>query len=574
MTGSDVRGVVLTRLDTAAARRWAVVTRAAFAARRAEIDALNVFPVPDGDTGTNLYLTFDAALDSARVEYEDRLRRGQPLADGDLGGEADAFARALLLTARGNSGVILSQIFRGFADEAAATGVSGVGAQGLAAAMTRADALAWSSVAHPVEGTILSVSRAAAGAATLAAEEAGEDLYAVSSAALEAARAALADTPNQLPRLAQAGVVDAGGAGYVLLLECLERVVTGDIGAESFAGDWARGDAGGPLHRRRPGWTQPATPLPTGGDLEPGGPAYEVMYLLAGAAGEAVEVLKERLDGLGDSLLVVGTGELHNVHVHVDDVGAAIEAGIAAGRPYRIRVTHFRDEGHREPEVAPQAAQAVVTCAAGEGLAGAFRSAGAWVVPSGPRRRANAAQFLEAVRSTGAARVILLPNDGDTLLAANAAVRVAAEQGLDLRVVAARTAVQGIAALAVYDPERSFGDNVLAMSSAAAATRNGAVTVATRQALTSGGPCRPGDVLGVVDGDIVIVGDDLTRVGAQVAERLLSSGGELLTVVSGEDATPALGDDVAQVVRRHRRDLEVTHVYGGQPVYPLLLGVE
>jgi dihydroxyacetone kinase-like predicted kinase len=295
------------------------------------------------------------------------------------------------------------------------------------------------------------------------------------------------------------------------------------------------------------------------------------MYLLSDTTDDAVEVLKERLDGLGDSLLIVGTGDLHNVHVHVDDVGAAIEAGIAAGRPHRIKVTHFRDQMTRQPD---SDAQAVVSCAAGEGLAGAFRSAGAVVVPSGPRRRANAAQFLEAVRSTGAGRVILLPNDGDTLLAANAAAKVAAEEGVDLRVVAARTAVQGIAALAVYDPDQPFADNVLAMSSAAAATRNGAVTVATKEALTSGGPCRPGDVLGVVDGDIVIVGDDLTRVGAEVVERLLSSGGELLTVVSGEEATPALGEDVAGAVRRHRRDLEVTQIYGGQPVYPLLLGVE
>ena len=563
MTGSGVGGDVLTRLDTAAARRWAVVTRAAFAARRAEIDALNVFPVPDGDTGTNLYLTFDAALDAARVEYEERERSGRPVDDTDLATEADAFARALLLTARGNSGVILSQIFRGFADEAAATGVSGIDAQGLAAAMTRADELAWSSVAHPVEGTILSVSRAAAAAARATVDDDGEDLYAVSSAALEAARTALAETPSQLPRLAQAGVVDAGGAGYVLLLESLERVVTGDVLAESLAGE-------DPL-RRRPGWTQPATPVRRGGDLEPGGPAYEVMYLLSDATDEAVEVLKQRLDGLGDSLLVVGAGDLHNVHVHVDDVGAAIEAGIAAGRPHRIRVTHFHDQLVTAPD---QDAQAVVTCAAGEGLAGTFRAAGAWVVASGPRRRANAGQFLEAARSTGAGRVILLPNDGDTLLAANAAAKVAAEEGIDLRVVAARTAVQGIAALAVYDPDRPFGDNVLTMSSAAAATRNGAVTVATKEALTSGGPCRPGDVLGVVDGDIVLVGDDLTRIGADVVERLLSSGGELLTVVSGEDATPALGEDVAAAVRRHRRDLEVTHIYGGQPLYPLLLGVE
>ncbi|MEP6631077.1 MAG: DAK2 domain-containing protein, partial [Lapillicoccus sp.] len=523
-------------------------------------------------------LTFDAALDGARAEYEERAQAGRPLDDADLMTEADLFARALLLTARGNSGVILSQIFRGFADEAAATGVAAIDGPGLASAMARADALAWASVTRPVEGTILSVSRAAAAAASSASSasssaaspgSADGDLYAVVSAALRAAREALARTPEQLPSLARAGVVDAGGAGYVLLLESLERVVTGDVGGASLTGD-------DPLRRRGGPHPPPAhpsilAPPPPAADLEPGGPAYEVMFLLSDTTDEAVAVLTARLDALGDSVIVVGRGDLHNVHAHVDDVGAAIEAGIAAGRPHRIRVTHFRDQQAARPDAA---AQAVVTCAAGEGLAGAFRSAGAVVVPSGPRRRASAGQFLEAVRASGAASVILLPNDGDTLLAANAAVRVAAEEGIDVRVVPARTAVQGIAALAVYDPDHPLADNVLAMSSAAAATRHGAVTVATKDALTSGGPCRAGDVLGVVDGDIVIVGDDLTGVGVQVVDRLLASGGELLTVVSGEDATPALGEDVARVARAARRDLEVTQLYGGQPLYPLLLGVE
>ena len=592
MTGSGPDGAGrLDRLDTGAARRWAVVTRAAFAAHRGEIDALNVFPVPDGDTGTNLYLTFDAALDAARVDYEARARDGRPVDDDDLVTESDLFARALLLTARGNSGVILSQIFRGFADQAAATEVTSIDAAGLAAAMGRADALAWASVTRPVEGTILSVSRAAATAAATAAADRA-DLQVVVTAALEAARQALRRTPEQLPSLARAGVVDAGGAGYVLLLEALERVVTGDVTGVQLSGD-------DPLRRRHGGLgthgphapaLHPVAPAGTSarpaagppgrdglddlgdlGDLGPDGPAYEVMYLLADATSEAVDTLRHRLDALGDSLLVVGRGDLHNVHVHVDDVGAAIEAGIAAGRPHRIRVTHFRDRPPSRPDVD---VQAVVTCAAGEGLAGAFRTAGAVVVPSGPRRRASAGLFLEAVRASGAGSVILLPNDGDTLLAANAAAQVAGEEGVDVRVVPARTAVQGIAALAVHDPDRSLSDNVLAMSSAAAATRNGAVTVAVRDALTSGGPCRAGDVLGIVDGDIVIVGHDLTTVGVEVVERLLASGGELLTVVAGEDATPALGDDVAGHVRSVRRDVEVTQLYGGQPLYPLLLGVE
>ncbi len=550
---------VLTRLDAVAARRWAVVARAAFASRRAEIDALNVFPVPDGDTGTNLYLTFDAALDAARTAYERRASTAGP-SSPELADESEVFARELLLAARGNSGVILSQIFRGFADEVAATGAEALDGAGLAAAVGRADTLAWASVTRPVEGTILSVSRAAATAAAAA----GPGLYAVTRATLEAARDALAATPNQLPALERAGVVDAGGAGYLLLLEALERVVSGDLASEALSGD-------DPL-KRRPGWTQ-RVPAPSrqGQDLDPDGPAYEVMYLLGDTTADAVATLRQHLDGLGDSLLVVGSGDLWNVHVHVDDVGAAIEAGITAGRPHRIRVTHFHDQRQSRPD---PTALAVVACAAGEGLAAVFRGAGASVVPSGPRRRASAGQLLEAARATAAPSVLLLPNDGDTLLAANAAAKVGTDEGLDIRVVPARTAVQGIAALAVYDADRDLGENTLAMSSAAAATRNGAVTIATKEALTSAGWCHAGDVLGIVDGDVAVIGRDLRQVGGEVVERLLSSGGELLTVVSGEDAPPKLGENVAASARIRRRDLEVTQLYGGQAVYPLMLGVE
>jgi len=550
---------VLTRLDAVAARRWAVVARAAFASRRAEIDALNVFPVPDGDTGTNLYLTFDAALDAARTAYERRASTAGP-SSPELADESEVFARELLLAARGNSGVILSQIFRGFADEVAATGAEALDGAGLAAAVGRADTLAWASVTRPVEGTILSVSRAAATAAAAA----GPGLYAVTRATLEAARDALAATPNQLPALERAGVVDAGGAGYLLLLEALERVVSGDLASEALSGD-------DPM-KRRPGWTQRVpSPSRQGQDLDPDGPAYEVMYLLGGTTADAVATLRQHLDGLGDSLLVVGSGDLWNVHVHVDDVGAAIEAGITAGRPHRIRVTHFHDQRQSRPD---PTALAVVACAAGEGLAAVFRGAGASVVPSGPRRRASAGQLLEAARATAAPSVLLLPNDGDTLLAANAAAKVGTDEGLDIRVVPARTAVQGIAALAVYDADRDLGENTLAMSSAAAATRNGAVTIATKEALTSAGWCHAGDVLGIVDGDVAVIGRDLRQVGGEVVERLLSSGGELLTVVSGEDAPPKLGENVAASARIQRRDLEVTQLYGGQAVYPLMLGVE
>jgi len=552
--------MVLTRLDAVAARRWAVVTRAAFASRRAEIDALNVFPVPDGDTGTNLYLTFDAALDAARTAYEVRATGAPDPARHELAGDSEVFARELLLAARGNSGVILSQILRGFADEIAATGARDLDGAGLASAIGRADDLAWASVTRPVEGTILSVSRAAATAGATA----GPSLHAVSVAVLGAARDALATTPSQLPALERAGVVDAGGAGYVVLLEALERVVGGDLGSDALAGD-------DPV-KRRPGWTRhlPA-PRPQGRDLDPDGPAYEVMYLLSDTTADAVATLRRELDGLGGSLLVVGSGDRWNVHVHVDDVGASIEAGIRAGRPHRIRVTHFEDRTRGRLDLF---APAVVACAAGEGLAAVFRGAGARVVMSGPRRQASTGQLLEAARATGTPAVLLLPNDGDTVLATNAAARVAIDEGLDIHVVPARTAVEGIAAMAVYDAGRDLAENALAMGRAAAATRNGAVTLATREALTSAGWCHGGDVLGIVDGDVAVIGTDLHQVGGEVVDRLLSSGGELLTVVSGEDAPPKLGENVAASARTRRRDLEVTQLYGGQAVYPLMLGVE
>ena len=559
---------MLERLSAADARRWAVVTRAALAARRAEIDALNVFPVPDGDTGTNLYLTFDGALDAVRTENE-RAGRAEP---SSLAEECSALARAMLLTARGNSGVILSQVVRGFAEAIAESGVATADGPLVAAALARASERSWRAVTHPVEGTILSVAKAAAEAAAGSAT-----LTEATESALRGATEALAKTTSQLPALQRAGVVDAGGAGYVLLLEALARVAhedggAGGLDAASFFDDqslqrrldWAPHGAG----VRSTDGTGAAS-SDEGAEADEG-PAYEVMYLLADADEDRVEGLKTTLDALGDSLLVVGGPDLWNVHVHVDDAGAALEAGVAAGRPYRVKVTRFADHPRRRPATGV----AVVACAAGPGLAAIFEDSGATVVSSGPGRRASAGQLLEAAREAHALTVILLPNDKDTLLAAEAAADAAEQEGIDLHVVRSRTAVQGIAALAVFDPSVSAARNLAAMSSSAAATRNGAVTVASREALTSAGPCQRGDVLGVVGGDIVTVGGDLLAVAEDVMGRLLSSGGELVTVVAGEDAPRGLADEVARWLRREHRDVEVTLIDGGQPHYPLLLGVE
>ena len=589
----------LSVLDLVAVRRWAVLTRSLFAARRAEIDALNVFPVPDGDTGTNLYLTFDGAVERTLATAE------VSSADALLA----VFSKHLLWTARGNSGVILSQLARGLAEGCA--GSAEIDGAVLAEGLRHAEARARQAVTDPKEGTILTVARAMAEAATSAAGPASSQrtsaptasdsttsdstasdsttsepaatvgVHDVAVAALDAAREALEHTPEQLEVLARAGVVDAGGAGLVVLLECLERVCAGQRAHSD-------GDASDRRTRLRP--DPPSAALSAARPVEDSAPAgtpeFEVMYLLRDSDDDAVDILRARLVELGDSVLVVGgdDGEW-NVHAHVDDAGAAVEAGIEAGRPHRLRITSLTDErgpGARVTRAeqagsSPGSGTAIVACAAGEGLEGLFEDAGAVVVRSGPGYRASTGGLIDAIRQQhvrGASGVVVLPNDGDTLLAAAAAVRAVADDGVEAHLVHVRTAVQGIAALAVYEPTAAASANVLAMQAAASATRHGAVTIANRAALTSGGPCEPGDVLGVVDGDVVIVGSDELVVAREVVHRLLASGGELVTVVAGVDAPRGLLQAVTDEARSAHHGIEVSLIDGGQAVYSVLLGVE
>ena len=546
------------------ARHWALVTRAALAARRSEIDALNVFPVPDGDTGTNLYLTLDGALDDVAAAHAEQGVLGR----ADLPTECAGLRRAVLMSARGNSGVILSQVIGGLCDVVLETGALEVDAGLLADCLERGAATARASVAHPREGTILTVADAAATAARTAAD-AGGGLADVSGAAVDAARAALLRTPEQLEVLARAGVVDAGGAGCVVLLESLHRVVTGA---------WTDDDAG--LLRAvrvepREEWRAEPDPGPGDGTAAApdgvDGPAFEVMYLLHTEDAAGVDRLRTRLDGLGDSLLVVGGPQLWNVHVHVDDAGAAVEAGLAAGRPERIRITHLAGQVAAHRDVVPVG---VVAGAAGPGVAALLEEAGAVPVPFAPGRRLSAGQLLEAARSTGAPAVVLLPADPDGMLAAEVAAEAGPGEGIHVHVVPARTTVQALAALAVLDPTQPVHATVVAMTGAAVSTRHGAVTVATTEALTWAGVCRPGDVLGVVGGEVAVLGGDLEQTAATVLDRLLSVGGELVTLLVGADADADLAHRVAARLGRERPEVEVTVLDGGQPTYPLLIGVE
>jgi dihydroxyacetone kinase-like predicted kinase len=259
--------------------------------------------------------------------------------------------------------------------------------------------------------------------------------------------------------------------------------------------------------------------------------------------------------------------------VHVDDVGAAVEAGLRAGRPHRVRVTHFAEQVER-PDPGTRQGRAVVVVAAGAGLGDLFVQAGATVVPGGVGRRPSTGQILEAISAAGAAEVVVLPNDRDSIAAAEAAARTAREaHDIRVAVIPTNAQVQGLAALAVHEPGRTFEEDIIGMTAAARHARSGAVTVAVRAAMTTGGPCQPGDVLGVIEGDFVLVGEDLFEVATGVLERLLGGGGELVTLVAGAEA-----DVLAERTAAHLHDahptVDVVVYHGGQQRYPLLVGVE
>lgn len=542
---------MLATVDAAALRRWCSAAVDALETHRAEIDDLNVYPVPDGDTGTNLLLTMRAGVES--------VRREQP---ADLPAIAAVLARGALLGARGNSGIILSQILRGLAE--AFTGASEADGAVLADGLRRAAALAWAAVAEPVEGTVLTVAREAAEAARMALAS-GADLSAVTEAAAARAAEALARTPTQLAALGRAGVVDAGGRGLVVLLDALSAIVSGRAPERHTAPVGAAREVDRPaLERAR-----------EGGSTEFG---YEVQYLLD-AEPAAVRKLSARLGGLGDSLVVVGDGagaplQTWHVHVHVNDVGAAIEAGVEAGRPHQITVSRFADQttGHRSG--AAWSGVAVVAVTPGDEMADLFEGEGITVVRGGQAKRPSTGVILDAVRATGAASVVILPNDADSTGVADIAAAEARDGGQDVAVVPTHSPVQGLAAIAVHDPTRRFGDDVISMAEAAAATRWAEVTVAQREALTMVGRCQAGDCLGLIQGDVVLIGDTVQQVARDLLDRMLLTGGELITVILGADVTEAIGVELERHVAQVHPEVEVVVYRGGQPDYPLLLGVE
>ncbi|CAL9594770.1 putative protein [Streptomyces sp. enrichment culture] len=607
-----------TFFDALAVRAWCGLALEALGRAREEIDAINVYPVADGDTGTNLYLTVESATAAVEAVFAGHEAGpaagpgGAPTgaAEGPTLAEAvRAMAHGALIGARGNSGTILAQLLRGMAQALAGDRAAAhADGQGLRLALRHAADSARQAVAHPVEGTVLTVASAAAEAA----EGAEGDCGVVARAAYEGARAALAETPGRLAVLRRAGVVDAGGRGLVAVLAALVETFTGETprAMPAVGGPWSGSvrPTGPGLHAR----VEHVDEAPAGGAVDagdvgerhacvrarggpqrdaaepgecadggavpgPDGPAFEVIYLLE-ADDAAVARLRERLDGLGDSLVVVGGDGLWNVHVHVDDAGAAVEAGVEAGRPYRIRITHFgagdvhttgagRSSGER-------AQRAVVAVVPGEGLAGLYTEAGATTVLARPGEPPASGELVQALRRAHAREVVLLPNDADLRHTAAAAAEQARAEGIRVALIPTRSAVQGIAALAVHEPERRFDEDVVSMTSAAGATRYAEVTVAEHQSWTMAGICQAGDVLGLIDGDVAVIGQDLTATAEAVLDRMLAAGGEMVTLVLGDETPETVAGHLEARVREGYLAVDTVVYHGGRQGALLLIGVE
>ncbi|MHC3471878.1 DAK2 domain-containing protein [Streptomyces sp. 7R007] len=554
-----------TFFDALAVRTWCGLALEALGRAREEIDAINVYPVADGDTGTNLYLTMESAAAAVQAVFAahevDARAPGKPaLADA-----VRAMAHGALIGAQGNSGTILAQLLRGMTQVLAADGETPhTDGSGLRLALRHAADAARQAVEHPVEGTVLSVASAAADAADAAGGTEG-DCGTVARAAYEGARDALAATPGQLAVLERAGVVDAGGRGLLAVLGAL---------VETFTGEAPRAV---PVVAAGAGHARVAEVGQCAEVVDEDGPAFEVIYLLE-AEDAAVARLRERLDGLGDSLVVVGGDGLWNVHVHVDDAGAAVEAGVEAGRPYRIRITHFAagdvhtTHGERPPR--ERAQRAVVAVVPGEGLAGLYAEAGATTVLARPGEPPASGELVDAVRRAHAREVVLLPNDAELRHTAAAAAEQARAEGVRVALIPTRSAVQGIAALAVHEPGRRFDEDVVSMTSAAGATRYAEVCVAERQSWTMAGICQAGDVLGLIEGDVAVIGTDVTSTAGTVLDRMLQAGGELVTLVLGADAPDGIADQLEARVREAYLAVDTVVYRGGRQGALLLIGVE
>lgn len=536
--------------------RWILdVYRSGLAAHREAINAMNVYPVPDGDTGTNMGLTVQSVL----VELDN--------SDQTMAATCKAISHGSLMGARGNSGVILSQILRGMASTFAEHDV--IDGETLVVAMETSAVAAYEAVMKPVEGTILTVVRESANAARRTHDAGTDTVVTIIEASREAGHVALERTPQQLAVLAEAGVVDAGGAGYLLLLDAMLNVLDG---------------------RAMPEPPSVSTALPTVAGFErPDDHArdvsdlrYEVMYFLD-APDDSIKDFKDAWALIGDSIVVSGGDGLWNCHVHTNDIGAAIEAAIDVGKPRQIRVTDLAEEVEEERSARDAAARglhrerehvrcAVVAVSPAGGIDRIFHSLGVQeLVSGGQTMNPSTGDLVAAVERAPSSSVVILPNNKNIV---PVALQVQAQTTKTVAVLPTTSVPEGFACLLGYDPKIAAEPNVEAMGMVAADVVVGEITQAVRKSSSEAGQISVGDWLGLDRSGIRVVQTSLVAAAVQLLDLLIEEQHEIVTIIEGIDADAKTTSDITDWVHEHRPGAETEVHVGGQPHYPYFFGVE
>ena len=528
------------------------------------VNSLNVFPVPDGDTGTNMGMT----IENGAKEVADKPA-------STVGEVASILAKGLLMGARGNSGVITSQLFRGFSqaikDKDELTG------QDLALAFQSGVEVAYKAVMKPVEGTILTVSRGAAIGAKKKAEQT-DDAVEVMRAALEGAKTALAKTPDMLPVLKEVGVVDSGGQGLVFIYEGFLSALTGEyIASEDFVATPANMSEMINAEHHKSVAGHVATEDITFGYCT------EIMVALKQGPTYAKDFdydeFRNYLNELGDSLLVVNDDEIVKVHVHTEDPGLVMQEGLKYGSLIKVKVDNMRNQHEAQVEKEENAAKpaqekeyAIIAVVAGDGLAEIFKAQGVdYIISGGQTMNPSTEDFIKAVEQVNARNIIILPNNKNIFMAAQSAAEVLEQPAA---VIETRTIPQGLTSLLAFDESKSIEENHDRMTASLSDVVSGSVTTAVRDTTIDGLEIHENDNLGMVDGKIVVSNPDMFATLTQTFEKMLDEDSEIVTIYIGEEGDEDLANNLAQDLMEKYEDLEVEIHQGSQPVYPYLFSVE
>ena len=528
------------------------------------VNSLNVFPVPDGDTGTNMGMT----IENGAKEVSDR-------SASTVGEAAGIFAKGLLMGARGNSGVITSQLFRGFSqsvkDKEELDGAA------LAAAFQSGVEVAYKAVMKPVEGTILTVSRGAAIGAKKKAESTN-DAVEVMRAALEGAKTALAKTPDMLPVLKEVGVVDSGGQGLVFIYEGFLSALTGEfIASEEFQATPATmSEMINAEHHKSVAGHVATEDIKFGYCTEimvalKQGPTYVKDF--------DYDEFRNYLNNLGDSLLVVNDDEIVKVHVHTEDPGLVMQEGLKYGSLVKVKVDNMRNQHEAQVEKEERQAKpveekeyAIIAVVAGDGLADIFKAQGVdYIISGGQTMNPSTEDFVKAVEELNARNIIILPNNKNILMAAQSAAEVIDQPAA---VVETKTIPQGLTSLLAFDESKSIEENYERMSASLGDVVSGSVTTAVRDTTIDGLEIHENDNLGLVDGKIVVSNPDMMETLEETFAHMLDEDSEIVTIYVGEDGSEELANELAQALAEKYEDVEVEIHQGGQPVYPYLFSVE